>query len=246
MGWILDLDGVLWRGDQPITGSAAAVAGLRSRGEDLLFCTNNSSEPVASVEAKLAAMGVPATGAVVTSAMAVATLVEPGETVLVCAGPGVVEALDARGAHPVREGRADAVAVGFHRDFSWDRMRIAAQAVWSGARLLATNDDSTYPTADGLVPGGGAILASIERATGVDAVVAGKPNAPMAGLVRARLGPEGIMVGDRPDTDGRFAIALGYQFALVLSGVTRAGDRSEPPPDVVAADLAGLVSDLSA
>jgi ribonucleotide monophosphatase NagD (HAD superfamily) len=77
----------------------------------------------------------------------------------------------------------------------------------------------------------------------VTPVVAGKPNEPMAALVRSRLGPDGTMVGDRPDTDGRFARTLGYRWALVLSGVTRRGDLPvDPAPDVVAGDLAELVS----
>jgi len=176
--------------------------------------------------------------------MAAADLVEPGERVLVCAGPGVVEALEGRGAIPVRDGDADAVLVGFHRDFDYERLRIAARAVRRGARLLATNDDSSYPTPDGPIPGGGAILAAVVTATGVQATVAGKPNAPMAALVRRRLGDDGVMVGDRPDTDGRFAQALGYRFALVHTGVTPAGVTVDPAPDLVAPDLRRLVRAL--
>ena len=159
-------------------------------------------------------------------------------------GPGVVEAVEGRGAIATREGDADAVMVGFHRDFDYERLRIAATAVRHGARLLATNDDTTYPTPEGPIPGGGAILAAVVAATGVAPVVAGKPNAPMADLVRARLGAEGVMVGDRPDTDGRFARVLGYRFALVHTGVTLAHEVVDPTPDVVADDLAALVSDL--
>jgi 4-nitrophenyl phosphatase len=176
--------------------------------------------------------------------MAAAALVEPGEEVLVCAGPGVEEALLARGARPVRDGDADAVLVGFHRDFDYERLRVAARAVRRGARLLATNDDATYPTPEGPIPGGGAILASVVVATGADPVIAGKPHEPMAALVRDRLGDDGVMVGDRPDTDGRFAAALGYRFALVHTGVTPPGVAVDPVPDVVARDLASLVDEL--
>lgn len=242
MPYALDLDGVIWLGDQPIPGAAEAVAALRAAGEAVVFCTNNSSQPVAAVEAKLLSMGVPAGGAVLTSAMAAATLLDPGERVLVCAGPGVTEAVTARGAVPVQDGDADAVVVGFHLDFDYGRLRAAATAVRRGARLLATNDDATYPTPEGLIPGGGAILAAVERGAGVAATVAGKPHPPMAALVRERLGPRGVMVGDRADTDGRFARALGYRFALVLTGVTRAGEVVDPVPEVVAADLGALVA----
>ena len=244
MAIALDLDGVVWLADEPIPGAAEAVARLREAGEDLVFVTNNSSQRVGEVEGKLVAQGIPADGDVLTSAMAAAGLVEPGEHVLVCAGPGVVEALEQRGAVPVRDGDADAVLVGFHRDFDYERLRIAARAVRRGARLLATNDDSSYPTPDGPVPGGGAILAAVVTATGASAVVAGKPNAPMASLVRERLGATGVMVGDRPDTDGLFARALGYRFALVHTGVTPAGVAVEPEPDLVAPDLTSLVDAL--
>lgn len=246
MPFALDLDGVIWLADDPIAGSAEAVARLRAAGEAVVFCTNNSSLCVGEVEAKLARHGIPASGDVLTSATAAATLVEPGEHVLVCAGPGVVEALKERGAVPVRDPgvRVDAVMVGFHRDFDYDRLRVACDAVRGGARLLATNDDSTYPTPSGLVPGGGAILAAVETGSGVAAVVAGKPNAPMAALVRQRLGSEGTVVGDRADTDGRFARVLGYRFALVLSGVSTGDEEMDPAPDLIAPDLRSLVERL--
>ena len=242
MPYALDLDGVLWLAHEPIPGAAEAVAALRAGGEQVLFCTNNSSEPVAAVEAKLENLGVPARGDVLTSAMAVAGRVRAGERVLVCAGPGVAEAVEGRGATAVREGDADAVVVGFHLDFDYGRLRAAATAVRRGARLLATNDDPTYPTPLGPIPGGGAILAAVERASGTAAEVAGKPHQPMVDLVLERLGSRGVVVGDRPDTDGLFARALGFRFALVLSGVTRPGDPVDPAPDEVARDLAALVA----
>jgi HAD superfamily hydrolase (TIGR01450 family) len=209
--WVLDLDGVVWLADEAIPGAAEAVVRLRRAGERVLFATNNSAVPVAEVEAKLGRFGIPAAGDVVTSAMAAARLVEHGQRVLVCGGPGVADAVTARGAIAVRDGDADAVIVGFHRDFDYERLRVAAQAVWRGARLIATNDDATYPTPDGPIPGGGAIVASVAYATGVDATVAGKPHRPMADLVRAIGGASGTMVGDRPSTArslGRSDIAL--------------------------------------
>jgi len=240
----LDLDGVIWLADTPIPGAADAVRRLQATGEPVVFVTNNSSQPLGEVEAKLARHGVAATGEVITSAMAAAHLLEPGERVLVCGGPGVVEAVEGRGAVVVRDGLADAVLVGFHREFDYERLRIAAAAVRAGARLLATNDDATYPTPEGPIPGGGAILASIATATGVRPIVAGKPHGPMVDLVRDRLGERGVMVGDRPDTDGAFARALGFAFALVHSGVTDEAQIVEPRPDLVAVDLSALVEQL--
>jgi 4-nitrophenyl phosphatase len=245
MAWILDLDGVVWLGERPIPGAADAVAELRATGRRVLFVTNNSSVRLAEQEVKLASHGIPASGDLVTSAQAAGTLIAPGEVVLVCGGPGLVEAVESRGATPVRDGPADAVVVGFTRDFDYELLRAAAGAVRGGARLLASNDDATYPTPEGPIPGGGAILAAVQTGAGVAAVVAGKPYQPMADLVLARIG-EGdtsrTMVGDRPDTDGRFARVLGARWALVLSGVATSADGATPAPDVVAPDLAALVA----
>jgi 4-nitrophenyl phosphatase len=242
MTWVLDLDGVVWLADRPIPGAVDAVARLRAAGERVLFATNNSFARLADQEAKLERMGIPAGGDVVTSAGAAATLVARGERALVVGGPGIAEAVAARGAEPVHDGPADVVIVGFHRDFDYERLRIAAAAVRGGARLVATNDDATYPTPEGPIPGGGAIVASVAYATGVRPVVAGKPHRPMADLVRGLAGAEGTVVGDRPETDGTFAAALGYRFALVLTGVTGPDDLPvEPAPAVVAPSLADLV-----
>lgn len=246
MTWVLDLDGVVWLADQPIDGAVAAVERLRAAGHRVLFATNSSTVTLADQEAKLERMGISARGDVVTSAMAGAQLVDPGERVLVCGGPGIAEAVATRGAEPVRDGDADAVMVGFHWDFDYERLRVAVRAIQRGARLIATNDDATYPTPDGPIPGGGSIVAAVAYASGVEPVIAGKPHAPMADLVRAIGGAEGTMVGDRPDTDGLFAARLGYRFALVLTGVTRPDDLPvTPAPDVVAPSLSALVEGIA-
>ncbi len=244
MTWLLDLDGVVWLAEDAIAGSAEAIEELRHRrGQRVVFLTNNSSATIGEYLAKLDRCGVPTeTGDLLTSAQAAATLVEPGETVLVCAGPGVEEALQARGVITVRAGRADAVVVGWHRDFDFARLTAAFDAVHGGARLIGTNDDATYPTPDGPLPGGGSILAAVAYASGAVPVVAGKPNAPMAELLRARVDDAEIMVGDRASTDGRFADLIGVPFGLVLSGVTDAATPVEPAPARIAADLAALVA----
>jgi 4-nitrophenyl phosphatase len=246
MAWIVDLDGVLWLGDVAIPGAAEAVAALRSNGERVLLVSNNSSARIADYLAKLQRLGMPTSSDdLITSAQAAATLLEPGQTALVCAGPGVDEALTQKGVRPVREGNADAVVVGWHRDFDYEELTAAAGAVRHGARLIGTNDDATYPTPEGPIPGGGAILAAVATAAGVDPVIAGKPHQPMTALVRARLGGAldgSVVVGDRPSTDGLLAKALGVPFLLVLSGVTKETDLPvDPPPARVAPDLAALV-----
>jgi 4-nitrophenyl phosphatase len=248
----VDLDGVLWRASLPIPGSAAAVRRLQDAGVDVVFVTNNAGPTVAEHEAKLAAFGIDATGAVVTSPMAAATLLRPGERVLCAGGPGVAEAVVGAGGVPLTYEEADgaavdAVVVGYHREFDYERMRIASAAVRAGARFIATNDDSTYPTETGVIPGNGAIVAGVATAAGVPPLIAGKPHRPIADVVLARCGPAGLMVGDRVDTDGLFAATLGWDFGLVLTGVvTRADLPVEPAPDVLADDLAVLVAELLA
>ena len=242
--WALDLDGVLWRGEMPIPGAAEAVARLRTRVERVVFLTNNAGPTIAEHLAKLERMGVVTDPEdLLTSAQAAATMLPPGSTALACAGPGVREALAARGVRIVEAGPADAVVVGWHREFDFPRLASAADAVRAGARLVGTNEDPTFPTPDGLLPGAGALLAAVASASGATPDVAGKPHAPMQRLVEERVGPVATVVGDRPSTDGVFARALGARFALVLSGVTgeRELDGLRPAPDDVARDLAALV-----
>jgi HAD superfamily hydrolase (TIGR01450 family) len=243
-----DLDGVVWRGDMPIPGADRAVAQLRDAGFRVAFMTNNSSGRVDDYVVKLERCGIAAAPHdVLTSAQAAAKLLEttapPGAPVHTLAGPGVREALLASGFELVADAPAAAVVVGFSREFDFDRLARAADIVRGGARLIATNLDPTYPTARGLLPGAGSLVAAVSTAANTVAEVAGKPAKPTVELVRERLGEDGIVIGDRPSTDGALAAALGWPFALVLSGV--AGSRGEedvpePPPPFVARDLAAL------
>lgn len=258
MIWVLDLDGVVLLEDQPVAGAPEAVARLHEAGERVVFCTNSSWAELRQQEARLARAGIPEGGDVVTSAMAAAMLIQPGERVLACGGPGIAEAARARGAEVVTaaaaagrthgertgpEAGADVVVAGFDRDFDYGRLKVAVREILHGARFVATNEDATHPTPEGRVPAGGAIVAAISYASGVTPMVAGKPHAPMARLVRAVAGEDrGVVVGDRADTDGAFAKALGYQFVLALSGVTSPDDLPvEPTPDHVTHDLAAAV-----
>jgi glycerol 3-phosphatase-2 len=242
--WLLDLDGVVWLADEALPGAADAVARLRAAGERVLFVTNNSAFRVGDQEGKLARFGISAEGDVLTSAAAAARLLEPGHRALVLGGAGVVEALEGGGVEVVDGLPADAVVVGFTRAFDYERLRVASAVARAANRLIGTNDDATYPTPDGPIPGGGSLLAAVAIAAGIRPEVAGKPHPPMVALARAAAGDGPLtVVGDRPSTDGAFARALGARFALVLSGVTGADDLPvEPGPDVVAADLATLVT----
>ena len=142
--------------------------------------------------------------------MAAARLVEAGERAVVVGGPGIVQALGGRGVEiVVDDGPADAVLVGFTRDFDYDALRRANAAVRGGARLIGTNDDATYPTPDGPIPGGGALLAAVVTASGQRAGGGGQA-VPTHGRPRAGHelggGLEGaVMIGDRQETDGDFA-----------------------------------------
>ncbi|MCP4437181.1 MAG: HAD-IIA family hydrolase [Actinomycetia bacterium] len=275
--WVVDLDGVMWRGKVPIEGSAEAIGELLARGDRVLFCTNNSAESGEARAARLSEQGIPDGCKVVTSADAVCALVEPGESVLVIGGPGLLDALAEHGARPTAAAEADpapivaaatarasdpaasgrpydAVVVGLTRDFGYRQIDAAQAAVRAGARLLATNDDATFPGADGIHPGCGSLLAAVETGAGVRAEVAGKPLGPMCDLIIDMLGlgerggaSDGrggvIVVGDRPGTDGRLAENLGVRFALVLSGVTSQADLPvEVPTALVGDDLAAIVT----
>ncbi|RLE20830.1 MAG: HAD family hydrolase, partial [Actinobacteria bacterium] len=219
---LCDLDGVVWLAHHPIAGSVEAVERMRASGRRVLFVTNNSAATVAGHAAALELVGIRAVGDVVSSSMAAARLVEAGERVLVTGGPGVEEAIEQRGATAIRNSGGavkppiDAVVVGLHRDFDYQILASAAAAVRAGARLIGTNGDTTFPPPEGLEPGGGAILAAVEAASGVVAEVAGKPHRPMAALIGETLSsasrpfdPTGVlMVGDRPETDGLFAAEI--------------------------------------
>lgn len=235
---LCDLDGVIWLAHQPIAGSVDAIGRLRATGRRVLFVTNNSAATQADNERALGGVGIPADGAVISSAIAAAQLVDPGARVLVAGGPGIIEALQRRGATTVLNdgtGEADgfdAVVVGLHRDFDYQRLAVAAAAVRAGAMLIGTNSDPTFPTPTGLLPGGGSILASIAVASDTVPTIAGKPHRAMAATVATLLGTSDrpfdpatvLMVGDRPDTDGLFARELGCHFALVRSGVSQPGE----------------------
>ena len=251
--WVLDLDGVVWRGDELIRGADGAVAALLERGHTVVACTNHALGPQVKRDA-LVRLGV-AELPVVTSAEAAAARCRPGERVLVLGDPSLVEVLAAAGLDAVdvhewpdghRVPGVDAVVVG--ASSRWDRSRVgmAADAVRSGARFLATNDDATYPTSgpEGarLLPGNGALVAAVATASGRDPEVTGKPHRATAALIESRHGPVDVVVGDKPETDGGLAVELGARFGLVLSGVTTAEHLPvTPTPTWVAADLAALV-----
>jgi 4-nitrophenyl phosphatase len=252
---VLDLDGVLWLGDQPLPGAADAVARLRAGGVAVRFLTNNSSMTVAAYVAKLGGMGVAATAdEILTSAIAAAHLLAwelaPGSRVLVVGEEGIVEALRAQGLEPVDAAPCAAVVVGICRHFDYALCDRASSAIRAGARFVATNSDATYPSPHGLVPGAGAIIAAVATAAGQQPTVVGKPNPPTVELLRDRIRTAGhdpaagVMVGDRPTTDGGLAVALGWPVALVRSDGSATPGEDGVATAWAADSLADLVEPL--
>ncbi len=245
MLWVLDLDGVVWLAGTPIPGSASAIERLHENGNRVAFVTNNSTPRIAEHVERLAHAGVHADAdEFVTSAQAAASVLEPGTRAACIAGNGVREALEQRGVAVVAAtDQPEAVVVGRTLSLNFQELSDAASAIRGGARFIATNTDATFPTPHGLEPGAGALVAFLEVASGQKPETAGKPGKPMAELLKARFGDVGIVVGDRPDTDGLFARRLGAKFALVLSGVTTESDLPvDPAPDLIGGDLRAVVT----
>lgn len=253
---LCDIDGVVWLLHEPIAGSVDAIARLRDAGHRVIFVTNNSYSTVREQEEALASIGISAVGDVITSSQAAGSLLKAGENVLMGGGPGVREAIESSGAIVVGESDTDkslsthdidTVVVGYHSTFDYKGLTRLSAAVRNGARLIATNDDATYPTPKGLIPGGGSILAAVATASGVTPTIAGKPHEAMANLVRTVSGVEDLssawMIGDRSSTDGLFARRVGCRFAHVMSGVVRES-RPEDGASIVADDLAMAVEHI--
>jgi len=247
--WLLDCDGVVWLSEQVIAGAPEALASLRDSGSRVVLLTNNSYPRRSDHLAKLERFGIPTEPEdVLSSAMAATLLLEPGERALVIGGPGIIEELTARGVDTVRPGTGgeigpvDAVVVGLDPSFDFSSLAAAATALHAGARLIGTNDDPSFPTPAGVLPGAGALLAAVACAGGVTPVIAGKPYLPTVRLVRERIGKVEMVVGDRPSTDGLLARRLDSRFGLVLTGITppRHGVL-DPEPDLEAPDLLALV-----
>jgi 4-nitrophenyl phosphatase len=245
MLWIFDLDGVVWLAGHGVPGSADAIKRLRSNNESVVFVTNNSTPTIAEFVEKLSNADVSVDPSeMVTSSQAAASLLEPGSRASFVGGPGVLEALVERGVEVVGlDANPAAVVVGRSLKLDFDELSAAADAIRGGARFIAANADATFPTPDGLEPGAGALVAYLQVGSGRDAEVAGKPEQAISDLVRSRFGQPDMVVGDRPESDGRFAERIGASFALVLTGVTSRADLPvTPTPAIVADDLAAVIA----
>ena len=250
-GVVIDLDGVCYRENDPVPGSCEAVERLRAAGIGVTFATNNATRTPQQTADKLQSMGFEVDAdEVVTSAIAAADLVEPGTRCMVIGMEGLRDAVRARGCKLVDDPEdTEVVLTGLDRELTYDKLVRGTRALLAGARFIASNADHSYPAADGISPGAGVIMAALETATGRRAEVAGKPEAALFTSAAARL-PTGdlLMIGDKLETDIAGAAALGWDTALVLTGVTARSELggAEPAPTWVADDLATLVNDLLA
>lgn len=249
---LVDLDGVAYRGHEPIPHAAESLTGARERGMRLVFVTNNASREPGSVAEQLTGLSIPTTAEeVMTAAQAAAALLrtrlEPGERVLVVGGAGLVTAVHDAGLQIVESADDDPVAVvqGFAPELGWSQLAEAAYAVQRGAWHVASNLDLSLPTARGFAPGNGSLVGAVRAATGVAPDSAGKPSPTMYRLAIERAGADApLVVGDRLDTDLAGARAGGYPGLHVLTGVSTARDAvlAEPGlrPHFLGADLRAL------
>lgn len=249
----IDLDGVIYRGDQAVPSAVQVLPDLRRLGLPLLFLTNNSARTPDQVAEKLRGLGIGADGKeVLTSALATAALLRregaAGRTAFVIGERGIRDALRGVGIQLVdaEPDRTDLVVVGWDRTVDYAKIRTASLLVERGARLIATNADPSYPAPNGLWPGAGALLAAVTTTTGAVPTVVGKPATPLFEAAAEATGAtRPLVVGDRLETDAGGAAAMGWDSLLVFSGAARPADllASGTVPTYVGEDLSVLLDD---
>ncbi len=251
---IVDLDGCVWVGDQPVDGSVEAIDRLRQAGRRIAFATNNSRRTGEDYVRKLWSMGIQASvGDVVTVGGAMQHLLAEtrrGMTAFVIGTQAMVDHVAGAGLKVMNgtdlASRAELVIVSGTEQVTYDEVRVASLALQRGADFLATSRDPTYPMPDGLWPGTGAVLAAVETASGREAAIVGKPEPQLFLTALERLG-EGrtLVVGDRIGSDIEAARRARLDGALVLTGEATAEEAAaseDPRPVAVADSLLALVS----
>lgn len=252
-GFLVDLDGVVWLGREPLPGAGETLRTLLERGKRLAFVSNNPGRPPADCARRLREIGADVepqqvvTAGEVTARLAVERC-GAGAGAFVVGASAFRDAVEAAGLEPLsaEDGfEADAVLVSGHRGFDYEELLAATRALRGGAALFATSRDPTMPMPGGAWPGTGAVLAAVETASGATAEIGGKPEPHLFRTARERIaGAERVaMVGDRVSSDIEGGRRAGLETVLVLSGATsREGvEGAEPPPDRVLDDLAGLL-----
>lgn len=258
---ILDMDGVLWRGETPIVDLGRFFGTLRELDIPFVLATNNATKVATQYQEKLARLGadVPA-GQILTSSEATASYLKgvlpAGATIYPVGEEGLRIALQNQGFNLldhngyIKPGsRAEAVVVGFNREVCYPQLASASALILRGAKFVGTNPDVSFPSEYGPLPGAGSLIAFIEAATGVKAEIVGKPGRVMfqEALRRLNSNPaETAMVGDRLGTDILGGHNAGLQTILVLSGITQLYElkTSTLRPTHVFADINALANYL--
>jgi phosphoglycolate/pyridoxal phosphate phosphatase family enzyme len=231
-GWLFDLDGTIYVGEQLVPGAAEAIAALRAAERRVAFLSNKPLETRAAYAAKLTRLGIPAgEHDVVNSSLVLARHLrglDPGAPVFVIGEPPMIAEMRAHGFEVRDDERVRWVVIAFDRTFSYAKLNTALQAVRRGARLIATNPDRTCPVEGGEIPDCAGMIAAVEAVTDRQVeVIVGKPSPIILEVALAALGVsagEAVMVGDRIETDIAMGRRLGLGTILVLSGVTRPDD----------------------
>lgn len=225
-GFLIDMDGVIYRGGNVIDGAIAFIGALRDRDIPFLFLTNNSQRTRRDTVTKLKRMGFNVEEKhIFTCAMATARFLsrqKPEGTAFVIGEGGLLHALHANG-YSIVDAQPDYVVVGEGRTITMEVMETAVNLILNGARLIATNLDPNCPTSTGTRPGCGATVAMLEAAACTKAFTVGKPSPVMMREASKELGlhsAEITMIGDTMDTDILGGVGIGFKTVLVLSGVT--------------------------
>jgi NagD protein len=247
-GFLIDMDGVVYRGTELIPGADRFVRHLLEHQLPFLFLTNNSQRTRRDVVTKLHRLGIDVDEShIFTCAMATARFLawqKPGGTAYVIGEGGLLQALHHNG-YSIVDHDPDYVVVGEGRTVTYEMVETAIRMVMKGARLIATNLDPNCPTQAGPRPGCGAVVAMLETATGRRAFSVGKPSPVMMRMARSVLGTESsrtTMIGDTMETDILGGVQLGYRTILVLSGATRRVDLEAfaYKPDIIVDSIADL------
>ncbi len=235
---VIDVDGVLWRGETPLPGMAEFFAFMRGQSIAFRLATNNATQTPQMYVEKLARFGAQVDSSeVLTSALATAAYLEresPGATVYVIGEEGIRQALREAGLRVADEDSlsADIVVCSMDRGLTWTRLGNATINLRRGARLVATNADMTFPTERGITHGNGAILAALTAASGVEPAVVGKPEPLLYQMASQSMGvpaAQTAALGDRLETDILGAHRAGMPSILVLSGVASQADATACP-----------------
>ncbi|MBM7586211.1 4-nitrophenyl phosphatase [Bacillus pakistanensis] len=225
-GYLIDLDGTMYRGKEKIEAAGDFVHRLKAKGLPYLFVTNNSSRRPDQVAQKLADFDIPAEPhQVFTTSMATANFIsekKPNATAYVIGEEGIQMALKEKGIVLV-EDQPDFVVVGLDRSINYEKLALGCLGVRNGATFISTNGDIAIPTERGLLPGNGSITSVITVSTQTNPIFIGKPESIIMEQAQEVLGvpkEETLMVGDNYDTDILAGINAGLDTLLVHTGVT--------------------------